>query len=142
MTLRVRFHPLVDPPADLEPFPVSTAVELLRSEGLRAGSVECVLSDDTELSRLNETFRGRSGPTDVLAFPYARQEGGDTVGDVFVSIDRAREQARERGEPVAREVWRLFVHGLLHLAGYRHDDDEHEVRMLAVQERWVAEERF
>lgn len=142
MTLRVRFHPLADPPAELEPFPAATAVELLRSEGLSAGSVECVLADDEELARLNEAFRGRSGPTDVLAFPYPGDVAGDALGDVFVSIDRAREQARERGEPEAREVWRLFVHGLLHLAGHRHDDDEKERRMLDVQERWVAEERF
>ncbi|MNC91287.1 Endoribonuclease YbeY [compost metagenome] len=58
-------------------------------------------------------------------------------GDVFVSLDRARAQAAERREPVPREIWRLFVHGALHLAGRDHDSDETERAMLAVQEEWV-----
>ena len=89
---------------------------------------------DREFSRL---FRGRSGPTDVLAFPYDPADSGGVHGDVYVSLDRARAQAAERREPLEREIWRLFVHGALHLAGRDHDSDETERAMLAAQEKCV-----
>lgn len=101
------------------------------------GEVHCVLVGDPEIARLNERFRGREGPTDVLAFPYdpARTEG--VRGDVYVSLDRAVAQAAERDEAPAREAWRLFVHGALHLAGHDHQTDPAERAMRGVQETWV-----
>jgi len=138
MTLRIRFHPSVDPPSDLDPFPASALRDMLRSEGVAdRGEVHCVLTGDEELAGLNERFRGRSGPTDVLAFPYDPESSGGVHGDVYVSLDRAREQAARIGEPVGREVWRLFVHGALHLAGWDHDTDEADHAMRARQEEWV-----
>lgn len=136
--LRIRFHPSVAPPPDLKPFPGAVLREMLRAEGLAdRGEVHCVLADDAEMADLNGRFRGRTGPTDVLAFPYDPGATGGVVGDIYVSLDRAREQARERGEPVGREVWRLFVHGALHLAGRDHDSDATERAMRACQEEWV-----
>ena len=138
MTLRIRFHPSADPPAELIPFPASALRDLLRAEGLGdRGEVNCVLTDDAELEDLNRRFRGRSGPTDVLSFAYDPSDSGGVHGDVFVSLDRARVQAVERDEPLEREIWRLFVHGALHLAGRDHDDDESERAMLAAQEDCV-----
>lgn len=138
MTLRIRFHPSVDPPPELTPFPASALREMLLAEGLAdAGEVNCVLTDDAELESLNRRFRGRAGPTDVLAFPYDAADSGGLIGDVYVSLDRARAQAAERDEPLEREIWRLFVHGSLHLAGRDHDTDESEDAMLAAQEDCV-----
>lgn len=138
MTLRVRFHPFVAPPPELDPFPASALREMLRSEGIGdRGEVHCVLSTDAEIAELNRRFRGESGPTDVLAFPYDPEVADGVHGDVYVSLDRAREQAASRGEPVERELWRLFVHGALHLAGWDHDTDESERDMNARQEEWV-----
>ncbi|HJU86255.1 MAG TPA: rRNA maturation RNase YbeY [Gemmatimonadota bacterium] len=138
MTLRIQFHPSVDPPPELIPFPASALRELLRTEGLAdEGEVNCVLADDAALEDLNRRFRNRSGPTDVLAFPYDPAVSDGVHGDVYVSLDRARAQAAERREPLEREIWRLFVHGALHLAGRDHDSDEAERAMLAVQEECV-----
>lgn len=138
MTLRIQFHPSVDPPPELIPFPASALRDMLRAEGLAdEGEVNCVLTDDAELEDLNRRFRGRSGPTDVLAFPYDPAASGGAHGDVYVSLDRAREQAGERDERLEREVWRLFVHGALHLAGRDHDTEEAERAMLAAQEECV-----
>ena len=138
MTLRIRFHPSVDPPPELIPFPAPALREMLRAEGLAdEGEVNCVLTDDAQLGDLNRRFRGKSGPTDVLAFPYDPADSGGVYGDVFVSADRARAQAAERGEPLEREIWRLFVHGALHLAGRDHESDATERAMLATQEECV-----
>lgn len=139
MSPRVRFHASVEPPPELDPFPAAELEALLEEEGVAGeGEVHCVLTGDEELARLNERFRGREGPTDVLAFPYDPAASEGIVGDVYVSLERAREQAVERGEATAREAWRLFVHGALHLAGHDHDTPANDRRMRERQEAWVA----
>lgn len=139
MRIRVRFHPSVAPPPELDPFPADTLARLLESEGgWWEGEVHCVLADDATLAELNHRFRGKRGPTDVLAFPYDPGQSEGVLGDVYVSLERATAQAEERGEPVAREVWRLFVHGALHLAGHAHDSAESKREMIRIQEEWVV----
>ncbi|MBW3660087.1 MAG: rRNA maturation RNase YbeY [Gemmatimonadetes bacterium] len=138
MPLRALFHASVDPPPDLEPFPVDLLASLLREEGIAdEGEVNCVLVDDDEIASLNERFHGRVGPTDVLAFPYDPHATEGLHGDIYVSLDRAVEQAEERGEPPAREAWRLFVHGALHLAGHDHQTAAADRVMRERQEAWV-----
>lgn len=138
MTLRIRFHPSVEPPPDLNPFPAPVLRKLLRAEGIAdRGEIHCVLTGDQEIASLNERYRSRAGPTDVLAFPYDPAASGGVLGDIYVSLDRAREQAAGAGEPLGREIWRLFVHGALHLAGRDHDTDESDRAMRALQEEWV-----
>lgn len=138
MALTVRFHPLVAPPSDMSRFPAALLCEMLRAEGVSDdGEVHCILTGDDQLAELNERFRGRPGPTDVLAFPYDAGAGSGVRGDVYVSLDRALAQAAERGEPPGREVWRLFVHGALHLAGQGHETPARDRDMRATQEAWV-----
>lgn len=137
MSLRIRFHPSVAPPADLAAFPADALAELLAEEGFVQGEVHCVLTGDEELADLNDRFRETPGPTDVLAFGYDPDLAGGTLGDIYVSLDRARDQAVDRGEPVGREVWRLFVHGALHLAGHDHRTPAEDRAMRERQERWV-----
>lgn len=139
MRIRVRFHPSVAPPPDLESFPAQRLGRLLEAEWAGAeGEIHCVLADDAELQDLNRRFRKIDAATDVLAFPYDPGVAGGSLGDVYVSLSRAEAQAAERCEPVAREVLRLFVHGALHLAGRDHDNPQTERAMLATQEEWVA----
>lgn len=88
---------------------------VLRREGARAGaSLTVVLTSDREIRELNRRFLGKDRPTDVLAFPAA----GGILGDVVVSVDRARTQARAAGHSAATEVAFLASHGALHLLGY------------------------
>jgi probable rRNA maturation factor len=77
--------------------------------------VNIVLTDDETLEDLNKRFKKRKGPTDVLAFEF---EEPDFLGEVYVSLDRAREQALDYGVSEEEEVERLVLHGLLHLLGY------------------------
>lgn len=137
MNPRVRFHPSVAPPPEIDPFPARQLAALLAEQGVVAGEVHCILTSDDELARLNEQFRRAEGPTDVLAFPYESGGPGGVRGDIYVSLQRAAEQAAAAGETVAREIWRLFVHGALHLAGHEHDTPEQDEMMRAAQERWV-----
>ncbi len=84
-----------------------------------------LITGDQELAELNRRFRGQRGPTDVLSFPPA--EGSAAPGELAISYDRAREQARQHGHRVEQEVRILMLHGVLHLAGYDHEADQGEM---------------
>jgi probable rRNA maturation factor len=86
----------------------------------RGTELEVALVDDATIARLNRRFLGHRGPTDVITFPSGTAPGERTLGEVVISVERAREQARLVGWPVRREVALLLVHGILHLRG--HDD--------------------
>ena len=99
----------------------------------RQAVVEVTIADDALLEKLNREYRRREEPTDVLAFPIGRDpaEPEDVWlwGEVYVSVDRAREQAASRGATLEEELAALVAHGLLHLAGYDDDSDEARARM-------------
>jgi probable rRNA maturation factor len=105
--------------------------------------VEVTVGDDALLADLNAKYRHRRGPTDVLAFPIGRDPGEPEEmwlwGEVYVSADRAREQAAERGLTLAEELAVLVAHGLLHLAGYEDGTAEARARMEDATARLVAE---
>jgi probable rRNA maturation factor len=91
------------------------------------------LCDDAEIAALHETFLGDPTPTDVMTFPYESREDEGYLGDIVVSLDTAREQARAAGHSELREVAFLALHGLLHLLGYDDDRPEERDRMLERQ---------
>lgn len=99
----------------------------------RRAVVEVTVADDALLAELNRKYRRREGPTDVLAFPIGRDpvepEEMWLWGEVYVSVDRAREQAERRGVALDEELAALVAHGLLHLAGYDDDGDEARAEM-------------
>jgi len=94
----------------------------------RGRRISCLLTDDRELRRLNRQFRGKNYATDVLSFP---SEGG---GEIAISLDRAREQAAERGHTLSEEIRILMLHGVLHLRGLDHETDSGE--MARAEVRW------
>jgi len=78
-------------------------------------SVTIYITTDSEIRTLNKKFHANDAPTDVLAFPTGN---ADYLGDVVISYDRAREQARDAHWRIADELDLLAVHGVLHLLGY------------------------
>ena len=99
------------------------------------GMVSVLLTTDTAIRRLNRTFRGKNKATDVLSFPALKLSQVSEArpgapahqvvgGDVAISVETARRQAAEQGHSLAVEVKVLMLHGLLHLAGYDHENDD------------------
>jgi len=93
-----------------------------RAAGVR-GAVTVLVTSSLELKRLNQRFRGKDKPTDVLSFPAEMMSKGRFAGDVAISADIASKNARRLGHSPAEEVKVLTLHGLLHLAGYDHEAD-------------------
>ncbi|HEB84342.1 MAG TPA: rRNA maturation RNase YbeY [Bacteroidetes bacterium] len=96
-----------------------------------SGEIHLILVDDAEIERLNRSYLGHEGATDVMAFPLEEgepvtdpgEEGTSfPAGEVYVSLERAAEQAREYGVTLSEEVARLALHGVLHLAGWSDED--------------------
>lgn len=83
-----------------------------------------VLVDDAAMAALNRAYRGVAGPTDVLAFPMTEGRFGnmspDLLGDVVISTETARQQARSARGGLRAELALLLIHGILHLVGYDH----------------------
>ena len=93
--------------------------------------VSLLLTSDEIIKELNNQYRNKDKPTDVLSFPM---EDKLMLGDIAISIDTAKKQAEEREIALEREVAFLFIHGLLHLLGYDHIEKEDEVIMFKKQD--------
>ncbi|MEA5573248.1 rRNA maturation RNase YbeY [Calothrix sp. UHCC 0171] len=101
------------------------------------------LTDDAEIQQLNSQYRHQNQPTDVLAFAALEVDCPQPdelvdadplyLGDIIVSIDTAKRQAQGQGHTLSNELAWLSAHGLLHLLGWDHPDDESLRRMLEQQ---------
>ena len=102
--------------------------------------VSVTLCDNEYIRKLNRAYRGKDSHTDVLSFPLYEDGdfdiseciGGAMLGDVVISVERAKEQASEIGNSFLQEVAFLTVHSILHLLGYDHErspeEDEEQCR--------------
>lgn len=108
------------------------------------------LTDDEHIHELNKKYRGIDRPTDVLSFALresdepeiifdADESQADVLGDIVVSVERARSQALEYGHSFRRELIFLIVHGMLHLLGYDHVEEADRLEMEAEQKFVMSE---
>jgi probable rRNA maturation factor len=135
--VRVRVRPL-------EEFLKNVEAEI----GLGPECVAVRLIGDAEMARLNEKYRKKKGPTDVLSFPAAadaakpgtlrrqvRKAGGEFLGDIAISPTLARRNAKLLGRQLPEELKVLILHGVLHLLGYDHETDRGEMERIEVRLR-------
>ena len=90
------------------------------------GELSILITDDKEIRRLNKKYRRKDKATDVLSFAPAEAKGfvchENILGDVVISAETAKRQAKEYGVSFAEEFARLLIHGILHLLGYDHEN--------------------
>ena len=106
--------------------------EQLARLGLSERELSILVVTGAAIRSLNRRWRAKDRATDVLSFPQGGREG--PIGDVVISLDAARRQARAGGWPLALELRRLLAHGVLHCLGYDHETPSDAGRM-ARQER-------
>ena len=113
--------------------------EAAKKQSARLGltrELSLALVRDRRMRALNREWRGKDRPTDVLSFP----QHGRSIGDVVISLDTARRQAREGGWSLAAELRRLLAHGLLHCLGHDHQTAAQARRMAAAERRLLGRE--
>ena len=140
MSLRIYFE------NEQEKYPVSYNLKILLREAIETTldfedfqnvcEVSVTFTDNEGIRELNKKFRQIDKPTDVLSFPLFDFEGEceeppineiiSNLGDIVISLERAKEQAEEFGHSFKREVAFLTVHSMLHLLGYDHERSEEE----------------
>ena len=124
-------------PAGLRRAPIVRFARTLQKEVCRSRPFDTLITGDAELRRLNREFRGADYPTDVLSFPAGQGSAGPpSLGDIAISLGRARAQAREFGHTIEQEVQILMLHGALHLLGHDHETDSGA--MARAEKRWRA----
>lgn len=117
--------------------------KVLRDLGCNDRELSILFTGDDYIADLNRQYRGKEGPTNVLAFSMSEGELTDVksgmMGDVVISVDTALRESREMGETIEQTVKRLLIHGVLHLAGYDHERSaEDEDIMLKEEERLLS----
>jgi probable rRNA maturation factor len=117
-------------PAALDRSAIESFAETLRVRVARRREFHCLVTGDAELRSLNLTWRGQDAPTDVLSFPGE----APYLGDIAISLARARAQAKRYGHSPEDEIRILMLHGVLHLRGLDHESDGG--RMARAESRW------
>ena len=111
--------------------------------------ISVTLVDNEYIHEINRNYRHIDRPTDVISFAFLDDNPSRdklfqskemvVLGEIYISIDKAKEQALAYGHSLDRELSFLFVHGLLHLLGYDHMNEDDEKIMFALQEEILAE---
>ncbi|PYZ94253.1 rRNA maturation RNase YbeY [Salipaludibacillus keqinensis] len=122
---------------------VSTVLEsaLVEEKVREESELSVTFVSDERIRELNRDYRDKDQPTDVLSFALNEDEGEilnegmpNLIGDIVISIPRAKEQAKDYGHDFKRELCFLAVHGFLHLIGYDHESEKNETAMFTKQE--------
>ena len=109
-------------------------------EGFEVHSeVDILIVENDGIRQINKEHRGIDQATDVLSFPMEDFEEDGILGDIVISIDRVEEQSEEYGHSFERELGFLTAHGMLHLFGYDHEEQEDEKEMIEKQEKVLFE---
>lgn len=100
--------------------------------------VSCVLTHDAHVRQLNKKYRNIDKTTDVLAFELsdAIHPEAHYCGEIYISVDRARQQAKTHNRSLQAEITHLTVHGTLHLLGFEHDTPEGYTQMLNEEKKY------
>jgi probable rRNA maturation factor len=102
--------------------------------------ISVVLSDDEHIRELNKHHRGMDKPTNVLSFPPARMKtpagAARFLGDIVLAFETIEREATEEAKPLKNHLSHLVVHGVLHLLGYDHEDEE-EAETMESRERQI-----
>lgn len=130
-------------PLDLVAFERLAAFVLVREEVAVEAELSIAVIGIEEMAELNLRYRGIEGPTDVLSFGcddpcLVDSDEPVTLGDVVIAPEVAERQAAEYGHTVEEELNLLLVHGILHLLGYTHDEDE-DAEAMQARERRILE---
>jgi probable rRNA maturation factor len=111
--------------------------------------VSVTFVDNEKIREINRDYRGKDKATDVISFALEEMGDGEieivgvdmppVLGDIIISVPKAREQAEEYGHSLMRELGFLAVHGFLHLLGYDHETEEEEKEMFSKQKQILEE---
>lgn len=121
---------------------VEAVLAEIGQEAPESAELSLLFTDDAHIRVLNRDWRGKDRPTNVLSFPAFQIAPGDPVppmaGDIALAFETVRKEAGLEDKPFDHHLSHLIVHGLLHLLGYDHEDDEEAETMEALERASLA----
>ena len=116
----------------------------LKYQNIENAIFNIIIVDEEKIQMLNREYRGKDSVTDVISFALEDDDvfietDYRVLGDIYICLKRAHDQAKEYGHSFLRELSFLTIHGLLHLLGYDHMEKDEEEVMFELQERILSE---
>ena len=111
-------------------FPIEIPLLEKIAQDMTKKDIELIITDNADIQELNRQFRDKNTPTDVLSFPYS---DATLLGSIVISYDYVVQGSKEFGHSSDDELTLLFIHGLLHILGYDHEEDNGEMRSQEMQ---------
>jgi len=102
-------------------------IKVAEAGNARIAELNYIFTSDEELLTINKEFLNHDYYTDIITFPY--EEGEELAGDIFISVDRVRDNATQLNEVFEQELRRVMIHGVLHLLGYQDNSPEQALGM-------------
>lgn len=113
--------------------------EAIANEQKTLGEINYIFCDDDYLLEKNQTYLNHDTYTDIITFDYS--EENSVSGDIFISIERLKENARKFAVPFDTELRRVMIHGVLHLIGYK-DKSDKEKKLMREKEEFYLDEKM
>ncbi|GAA4338015.1 rRNA maturation RNase YbeY [Flaviaesturariibacter amylovorans] len=134
----IRFHYV----AQQFPFAHRTSLkkfllDLAKEEGMGVEAINYIFCSDEYLLEINRQHLNHDTYTDIITFPFSPQ-GAPILSDIYISVERVRENAGKYGHSFAAELHRVIFHGLLHLCGYKDKKKEEQKAMREREEYWLG----
>lgn len=108
----------------------------IRKEGIVIESLQYVFCSDEYLLGINKQFLNHDYYTDIISFDLSEQKG-QLIGDIYISIDRVKENAKTQGNVYMHELLRVIFHGALHFCGYKDKKPSDVKLMRAMEDKWL-----
>ena len=110
--------------------------QVIVSESKKEGDINYIFCDDEYLHKINVEYLDHDTLTDIISFDYS--VGNELHGDIFVSVERVADNAKDFEVSFDEELKRVLVHGILHYAGYKDKSEEDELKMRQKEEEKIA----
>ena len=114
-------------------------IDILRKEKKKEGNINIILTSDNYLLEINKNYFSRDYLTDIISFDYT--ENNIISGDLFISIERVKANAREYEQKFEEELCRVIAHGILHLSGYKDKNEYEKDIMRKLEDHYLKEIR-
>ncbi len=111
--------------------------QVIECNDRKPGHINIIFCDDNYLLQINQKFLRHNTFTDVVTFQYHEQKSEPVTGDIFISIDRVRENAEELQKVFDNELHRVIIHGILHLCDYKDKSPAQKKKMKEAEDRYL-----
>lgn len=119
---------------DVKGFCINTVSKVLDYCNVREGNIAISLTSDENITELNHQFRGKNKSTNVLSFP-----DDDRLGDIAISYQTIKSEAEQQGKNIKDHLAHMLVHGVLHLLGHDHEEDNQAEEMEELERKILAD---